>query len=113
MLNKYFSVYVPSTYEITKKINNKPFVKQVSKAMARLFGGATAYKAQGSWIAENKQLVNEDITIIKSYCDNETFSKSQSKVVAIAKALAEAMKQEAVSIETAEGLQFISKQEVI
>lgn len=109
MLDKYYAIYVPTTYEVDKKINNKPFVKIISSKMAELFGGATIYNADGAWLAKNKKLVNEKITIVKSYCDNDTFIKNEGKIKKIAYWLCEAMKQEAVSVETSQGLQFISK----
>jgi hypothetical protein len=85
---------------------HKRAVNEVLTRLSRDFGGCTAIKGQGSWLSDSHGLIVENVTICKSYFDipqDEALSKAR-EIAAWLKALFE---QEAISIETNEGLEFV------
>lgn len=91
-------VYVPSTLDVDKKINNIFYVREVMKKFSEIFGGATAYQADGAWISDNKGLIVESVTIIYSYCDRLT-NETVDKILDICKWIKKELKQECISLE--------------
>ena len=47
------SIYVPSTVEVNKEVDNKEQVKRVITELSQMFGGATATEAVGGWVCDN------------------------------------------------------------
>lgn len=105
-LSEKIAVYVPSTYDGNREVDNSAYVQQVMKELAELFGGATAYQASGAWISEEKGLIIENVTIVYAYCDTLT-NEAIDDVIKICEHIKEEMKQEAVSIEINNKLYFI------
>lgn len=105
-LSEKISVYVPSTFDGDKRIDNSAYVQQVMKELAELFGGSTSVKASGAWISEEKGLIVENITIVYSYSDNLTNEKIDA-VINICNWLKNKLEQEAVSLEINGKLYFI------
>ena len=112
-LNNYFNldnnikIYIPSTTNVDKKINNK---KQVNKTLAFLstkFGGCTATKSVGSWITKQNKLVTENVTICYSFCDKSNLNKSITEIIDYCNDLKNDLKQEAVSLEINNKIYFI------
>lgn len=57
------AIYVPSTVDVDKEVNNEQQVLQIIKKLSLLFGGATASDAVGGWVANDGQTVIEKIKI--------------------------------------------------
>lgn len=110
MLTKKVAIYIPST------MNGNEFcdislvasmLRQAKEKMAELFGGFTAYKADGGYTSPVHGLIEEQITIVQSYTDDDGL-RQLPKIRAFAKFLAETMKQEVVSLEVNGRLEFIT-----
>jgi len=103
------TLFVPSTYE-----GNKP-AKRLQKKVARkaasrfsvLFGGATATNAVGFWMSKEKGLIPEKQILISSNCTASDKAAKLENVLSFAKAICKYMKQEAVSVEIDNVLQFV------
>lgn len=106
MLASYISIYVPSTRG-REHIDNRPIVHRIASEFSNLFGGATAINAQGAWSAADGTLVTEKVTIVKSYTDPDQLSRKRALVLALARDLKAELQQDAVSVESNEGLELI------
>lgn len=105
-LKEQVKVYVPSTFDIDQKIDNSFFVNEVQKRLSNLFGGATSYKADGSWITSDNVLVNENITVIVAFT-SQLDNIAKDEVLTICEWLKNELKQEAVSMELNNELYFV------
>jgi len=111
MLTKKFAVYVPSTVNVDKPLDKDQLRKAVDSVLAdmsRIFGGATAWEAEGAWLSgETGQLIKERITIVYAYSAEDAAKKATSSVYEIARRLAAELRQEAVTVETPAGMDFV------
>ena len=108
-LNHKICIYVPSTYEGNKpaKRMQKKAVKKAAVRFSRLFGGATATPAKGFWFSSEKGLIPEAQTLVYSYCTEADKTAHLESVKTFAKALCKWMKQEAVTVEVDNTMQFV------
>lgn len=104
-LNEYVAVYVPSTI-YNKFVDNTEYVDRVSKELSEMFGGATAYNAQGNYVADSGELITESVKIVKAYAEKVT-GEMAKKVISLAKWIKEEMQQECVSVEYNGKLMFV------
>ena len=110
MLDHKVALYVPSTIN-----GNQPapaeqiarWVKASKIKLASLFGGFTAYQAQGGWYSETHGLIEEDVTIVQAYTDEDGLAKI-GQFRELAAAIARDMGQEVVSLEVNGTLIFVS-----
>jgi len=93
------SVYVPSTVNVNKRIDNKKQVMAIIKQMSLLFGGATSYECVGGWVADNGDIVTEQVNIVYSFCDKKSLNNNLANVINICQQIKKEMKQEAVTLE--------------
>ena len=93
------SVYVPSTVNVDQRINNKKQVVSIIKQMSLLFGGATSYECVGGWVADNGDIVTEQVNIVYSFCDKKSLNNNLANVINICQQIKKDMKQEAVTLE--------------
>ena len=77
------SIYVPSTVNVNQRINNNKQVLSIIKQMSLLFGGATSYKCTGGWVADNGEIVTEQVNIVYSFCDKKSLQDNLPKVINI------------------------------
>ena len=106
MLNKKISIYVPSTMHDKPAPENvvNYYVNDTLKKLSVLFGGATATRAVGSWYStELDKLITENVTICYAFCE----SYNMEDLTAICENLKNVSQQEAISLETENGLYFI------
>lgn len=106
MLNKKISIYVPSTMHDKPAPENviNYYVNDTLKKLSVMFGGATATRAIGSWYStELDKLITENVTICYAFCE----SYNMEDLIAICKNLKNVFQQEAISLETENGLYFI------
>jgi len=111
MLNRRIAVYIPSTVK-----GNVPapvalvekWVKAAKVKLATLFGGFTATPGQGGWFSPEHGLIEEAVTIVASFTDDDGIRKHSEAVREFALLVAVAMEQEAVSVQIDNGLEFIS-----
>jgi hypothetical protein len=108
MLSHKVAVYIPSTQgnvPAPAELVNK-MIEQAKRLLSGLFGGFTAYKAQGGWVSPTQGLVEEDVTIVQAFTDKAGLSHVPA-VKALASQIANDMGQEAVSVEVDNTLHFI------
>ena len=102
-------IYVPSTYNGNKpaRIMQAFKVKKIAKALAAMFGGATATRAEGYYISEKKGLIKERQMIVFACCDDAGLIQYKEQVKDLAKGLRDEMKQEAITITINGEMSFI------
>ena len=93
------SIYVPSTVNVNQRINNKKQVMDTIKQMSLLFGGATSYKCTGGWIADNGEIVTEQVNIVYSFCGKQSLHNNLTNVINICQKKKKDMKQKDVTLE--------------
>ncbi|HEY7328065.1 MAG TPA: hypothetical protein VH592_10515 [Gemmataceae bacterium] len=109
MLSHRIAVYIPSTVN-----GNEPapadliakWVKSAKVKFSQLFGGFTAHRAVGGWMSLIHGLVEEPVTVVTSFTDDDGLDRL-GEVEDFAAAVAEALGQEAVTLEIDNSLQFI------
>jgi len=94
-----FRIYVPSTVDVNKSVDNTAAVAGCLSFLSSRFGGATALNASGAWVSESLGLVRENITICYAFCGLRAFLRGRRAVLDYAKDLRDSMKQECVSVE--------------
>ena len=111
MLDHKIAIYVPSTVK-----GNQPapadlvakWVRQAKIKLANLFGGFTAYAGQGGWYSPEHGLIEENVTIVQAFTDQEGLTKVP-QVRELAQDIAREMEQEVVSVEVDGQLNFIGQ----
>ena len=103
------SVYVPSTMDVNKPVDNTEKVLEIIKKLSTIFGGATASNAFGGWVAQNGEVVTEKVTIVYAFCSSEQLSENIDTVYGICLDLKKSMKQEAITLEINGQVKFISQ----
>lgn len=106
-LKSRFAVYVPSTDNVSEKIDNTAQVEKVLHDLSELFGGATATPAFGAWNCANGSVVIESVTICYAFCTTEQAENNFEKVLDICQWIKTTMHQEAVSLEYNGQLAFV------
>lgn len=104
------AVIVPSTINGNQSASTDVIAKWTSAAkvkFARLFGGFTAHNAVGGWVSQELGLIEESVTVVTSYTDEGGLEFVET-VKEFAASMAEALGQEAVSVEVDHELEFIS-----
>lgn len=104
------AVIVPSTINANESASNELIVKWIKAAkmkFARLFGGFTAHNAVGGWVSSEHGLIEENVTVVASFTDEDGLGFVE-KVKEFAAEMAEALGQEAVSVEVDHQLEFVS-----
>lgn len=101
------SIYVPSTVEVNKEVDNKEQVKRVITELSQMFGGATATEAVGGWVCDNGQTILEKVTIVYSFCNSESLQKHFEDIYGICERIKKDMSQEAVTLEINGQVKFV------
>lgn len=101
------AIYVPSTVDVDKEVNNEQQVLQIIKRLSLLFGCATASDAVGGWVANDGQTVIEKIKIVYSYCTSEQLKENIDTILEICENLKKEMLQEAITLEINGQVKFI------
>lgn len=108
MLNKFVAVYVPGTQGLSGKLSateQSNYARETARKLAGKFGGATTAPAVGYYVADNGELVEESVIIVKSFYDEVT--DAVNFALDVAGWLKAELHQELVSVETVNGLQFV------
>ena len=108
MLNHKIAVYVPSTINGNVPANEmaEKWVRMTKIRMANLFGGFTIYQTVGGYMSAEHGLIEEQITVVQSFTDDEGLTKLP-KVNELAMEIMTDMGQEVVSVEVDGTLNFI------
>lgn len=100
-------VYIPSTINVSEKIDNQKYVDSGLSKLSEYFGGSTSYEAIGAWQSKEKGLVKEKITIVESYGTKEQIEENITGVIEFCEELKKELSQEAISLEYDNKLYFI------
>ena len=109
-LDHRIAIYVPSTIKGNQPATPEMVAKWVRASkikLASLFGGFTAYAGQGGWFSAELGLIEENVTIVQAFTDQEGLAKVQY-VRELAQAIATDMEQEVVSVEVDGTLNFVA-----
>lgn len=108
-MNVKVAVYVPSTKEINKVFDNTEYLQLTIKEMSKDFGGATTQRVLGAWLSQNDGIVQEEITIVYSYCTMQQLKENLQRIKNLCEFLKNELQQEAISLEITKNseLQFI------
>lgn len=110
MLNNFVSVYVPGTREVNKKLTSREradYTARVGRKLSESFGGSTATKGIGFYVSNDGTLIQESITIVKSFYDGIPVESAYDTARTIAQWLKAELTQESVTIESNEGIEFV------
>lgn len=101
------TVYVPSTVDVDKAVDNTAQVERVAASLSGWFGGATSTPALGYWLSPAAGLVAEKTTVVFAYAAEADLEAHVGDVVELAEALKIDMGQEAVAVEIDGEMYFI------
>lgn len=108
-MKNFVAIYVTSTQDGGVPLGprtHKAIVTKVATKLSQAFGGCTCTKGTGYWLSDSQGLIAEPVVIVKSYHTLET-SEALAIVTPLARELKREFHQEAVSVETEQGLEFI------
>lgn len=97
-LNHSVALFVPSTMDVNQQTDNRSQVQATLSFLGNLFGGATSSNAEGAWRSEESGLVQEQVTIVRTFVSKKALDTYLDDVVNFAADLKNNMKQEAVAI---------------
>ena len=106
-LSSKITVYIPSTQNINKKIDNKKYVDEIASLLSNCFGGATSCQTLGYWISPSAGLVKEKTTMVYAYCTDDDLQNHAEKVIDYCQNLKTVLKQDAISLEINGEMYFI------
>ena len=98
-LRSQIKIYVPSTYEVDKDIDNQKHVDETIEFLAKIFGGATVTEAYGAWISANGQLVKEFVSLVFAFAGQEQLEQSIDAIYDYCIKLKLELKQESIALE--------------
>lgn len=98
------TVYVPSTMDINKEIDNAEYVDEVATLLSSLFGGATSSQAIGYWNSQTAGLVKEKTVIVFAFAES---LEKIDLVIDKCEELKEKLKQDAIALEIDGQMYFI------
>ena len=106
-LSSRITVYVPSTTDVDKKIDNTIYVDNTLSLLSKLFGGATCTPAIGCWLATSGSLIKENTTVVFAYATEKDLQAYIDNVIDYCETLKADLKQEAISLEINGEMYFI------
>jgi hypothetical protein len=98
-LSQSIKIYVPSTSDVNKTVDNSQYVEKVQSKLSVLFGGSTTTNGIGTWVSEQVGLVKESVKIVQSFTDEKSLNKNIDEIILICEELKTDMKQEGISLE--------------
>lgn len=108
-LKHFVAIYVPSTVNVDKALDENTANAAIESALRFLstqFGGATALRANGGWVASDGSLVTESVTVVYAYAAK--LSRQQLRdIKAYALGLKAQLGQEAIAVAINRKLHFV------
>ncbi len=101
------SVFIPTTLDVDKQVDTRPFVEKTLNFLAERFGGATSKEAQGVWNSDEVGLVGETVYIVQSFATQNDINEHLDSVVDYIKKLKVELRQEAMALEINNKLSLI------
>ncbi|HSD82449.1 MAG TPA: hypothetical protein VLG46_01245, partial [Anaerolineae bacterium] len=98
-LTHVIGIFIPSTIDVNRAVDNTPQVQATLSFLGDLFGGAISNQGHGVWRSEESGLVAEQVTVVRAFVSKKSLEKHLDEVVEFATNLKKEMKQEAVAID--------------
>lgn len=108
-LTEKVAIIVPSTVNATVQADFNVVNEWKDGALSllsELFGGATAYNAQGGWVSDVHGLIKEDVTVVYANA-SEVTGDDMTAVVQFAQRMSISLQQECIAVEYNGALHFI------
>ena len=106
-LSSKVTVYIPSTTDINKQIDNTEYINQCASLLSECFGGATSTPALGYWMSNTAGLVKENTTMIFAYASEKDLQAKIEKIIDFCENLKAELKQDAIALEINGEMYFI------
>ena len=106
-LNTKISIYIPSTLDIDKPVDNAEQVEKTACFLSDLFGGCTSFDASGYWIDSNKKWIKENPVVVYAYTTEDKAQEAETKIIDFVQQLKQEMSQECISVEYCNRLYFV------
>ena len=100
-------VYIPSTTDIDKEIDNTAHVNDCASLLSDCFGGATSTQALGYWVSNTAGLVKEKTTMVFAYASEQDLNNKIDAVIDYCEGLKAELKQDAIALEINGEMYFI------
>lgn len=101
------AIYIPSTVDVDKEIDNARYVDSALALLSGMFGGATSTPALGAWLTASGKLVKEKTTLVFAYCNTTDLELNIDRIISHCEGLKFELKQEAIALEINGELYFI------
>lgn len=101
------TVYVPSTVDINKTIDNTAYVDACATLMSNCFGGATSTNTLGYWSSPTAGLVKERSTMVFAYCTSDDLDTHIEDIVNFCESMKTELSQDAIALEVNGEMYFI------
>lgn len=106
-LSSSVKIYVPSTINVNKQVDNQEQVDNTLSFLSTLFGGATGFNALGCWVSQTEGLVKEQVVVCQAYCNEKQLQGNIELVIDHCEELKGSMDQEAIALEINNKLYFV------
>lgn len=106
-LSSKITIYIPSTADINKPIDNSAFVDEAATLFSNCFGGATSCETLGYWCSPSAGLVKERTTMVFAYCSDVDLQNHTDKVIDFALKVKAELAQDAVAVEINGEMYFV------
>lgn len=106
-LSSKITVYVPSTTDINKEIDNTKQVDSIASLLSECFGGSTSSLALGYWKSPTQGLIKERTTIVFAYCSESDLQQHIETVITACENLKNELSQDAIAMEINGEMYFI------
>ncbi|MCS7018719.1 MAG: cyclic nucleotide-binding domain-containing protein [Cytophagales bacterium] len=100
-------IFIPTTIDVNKAIDTKPYVERTLNFLAERFGGATSKQAKGVWNSEQAGLVEETVYVVYTYVTHSDMNRHLDEVIEYVKSLKKELRQEAMAVEINKKLTLI------
>ena len=106
-LSSKITVYIPSTTDIDKPIDNSEWVDACATLLSNCFGGATSCNALGYWTSPACGLVKEHTVQVFAYCSDTDLNAKIETVLDFCEHMKSELKQDAIALEINGEMYFI------
>jgi len=70
-LSSKITLYIPSTKEVNREIDNNEYVEETAKLFSLLFGGSTSTPGLGYWMSSSAGLIKEKVNLVFAYASEK------------------------------------------
>ena len=106
-LSSKVTVYIPSTMDVNKTIDNSQYVNQAASLLSKCFGGATSTPALGYWMSNTVGLVKEKTTMVFAYASESDLQTKIDQVIDYCEKMKKELTQDAIALEINGEMYFI------